>query len=719
MTRICCPVFEIAPFTGGGIGTWIANTLDAYRGADLRFEILFYGRQNISATEFAAVYPGVIFHTVDIDDPGSGVVLPGQPAHGQGMASAKMWTSYVLMRKLEQLERDTGPFDVIEFIDWSGPGYCTMQQKALGRLFQSTDLVVRLHGTDGVLRCYEPRPWSYENLVVSDLEHEAILRADYCVSHLSTVARHFQSHYRLSDEWFDRCVIELPPVKSPASAKSTIVPALGTHICFTSKFQGVKRPTIFTQGVAELIRSEQRFSGNAVFAAFVSDELEAAAIREIIPDDAKQRFIFMTEGTSAARDKVIAAGIAVFSGVFETFCFAAYEASLMGAVVVLNSANPAFGDGTPWVEGVNCLKYDGTVSGLAATLRRIIPDQGDELGSHGLSPIVYNHAKVPYWGRVSKVSTPTVRGGVVPLSVIIPNHGGGTDLLHQIADVIRQSRIKCEIVVADKGSTDPVTAKALELIESSQGPENEHEGKVLRRAHNATYSALMNAGIAAATHDIVAILPLHQRDTSGFLSDAAAAISRGACDVVLPSIRVLEWADDLDIRSFWFPVGGSRRSSFVSNRLGFGALVTRRDLLTQQRFDECLEREWTWDVLLRLAYAGASMTIDVDRGINVTQEDLDHWGAWDEYPRRRHVEAIRRNAWQMQGRRHDFPWNCIGDLEITSAEWYIARDELGYTRWEREKTREFRDRLASLSNESVRHATYQLMGTIKRKLWRR
>src|SRR5262245_33628537 len=135
--RVCFVTFEIAPFTGGGIGTWMRNTLRAYAGRGVAFEVLFFGQPHIDPAAFSAFYPDVVLHQIDIDCLPPGLLEPCQLQRSAFEFHAA-WRSYVLMRMLQKLEQETGSFDVIEFVDWSGAAFHSLQSKRLGQSFQSS-----------------------------------------------------------------------------------------------------------------------------------------------------------------------------------------------------------------------------------------------------------------------------------------------------------------------------------------------------------------------------------------------------------------------------------------------------------------------------------------------------------------------------------------------------------------------------------------------------
>src|SRR5262249_42599249 len=120
--RVCFVTFEIAPFTSGGIGTWLRNTLETYRRQDCVFEVLLFGQPCIERTAFALVSPDVALHQIDLENMPEQTIAPWQ-AQRRDFDSFAAWRSYAVMRALQRLEHERGPYDVIEFIDWSGVAF--------------------------------------------------------------------------------------------------------------------------------------------------------------------------------------------------------------------------------------------------------------------------------------------------------------------------------------------------------------------------------------------------------------------------------------------------------------------------------------------------------------------------------------------------------------------------------------------------------------------
>ena len=112
--RICFATFEVSPFTGGGIGTWLRNTLDAYSGRGAQFEVVYYGADPIDPIAFAKRFPGVIFRGLDMTAPWAEAMPTDGPLFQSGLDTISQWRSYVLAMALKHLERTTGAYSVIE-----------------------------------------------------------------------------------------------------------------------------------------------------------------------------------------------------------------------------------------------------------------------------------------------------------------------------------------------------------------------------------------------------------------------------------------------------------------------------------------------------------------------------------------------------------------------------------------------------------------------------
>jgi hypothetical protein len=173
--RICIATWELRHFSPGGIGVLVHNLLTVYGSTpDAEISVLWYGDGSLNGRLFRRAYPHCRFFAVEEwaarDEEADDGIWPPQAAY----RLSRQWQSYRIMRALRAIEREHGPFDVIEFPDHAGPAYATLQEKRLGRGFARSRIAVRLHSTESVLRRYDHRPSDLGNPMVADLERKAL-----------------------------------------------------------------------------------------------------------------------------------------------------------------------------------------------------------------------------------------------------------------------------------------------------------------------------------------------------------------------------------------------------------------------------------------------------------------------------------------------------------------------------------------------------------------
>jgi len=675
--RICFVSFEIAPFTGGGIGTWLKNTLNAYSSRNVQLEVLIFGQPWIDPAVFAMVFPKVTINQIDVDNPPEGIVQPWQPQRANGFDSFAAWRSYILMRALQDLERRTGAYDVIEFVDWHGIGFYTLQEKRLGHAFQSTWLSVRLHATDSVIRDYETRWWSDENLVVADLERQAIQNADIVVAHLWSTVDVVQQHYGFDATWRQKVIVNVPPVHVGLEARSTTaIDPDRTPIVFTSRLQSIKRPDVFIKGACAFLAATPEYKGQIFFAADDADSELRQRVENAIPNDLRHRVSFLPTQSQEVREKLIAQSIAVFPNAFEAFCFAAYEASLLGAVVVLNGSNPGFGDGTPWTDGLNCKKFKETSRELDKALRDVFLTQcrsALDSGGAGFQPVSAIPEETPYWENIPRPSQGhDLKADLeenIQVAVLIPCLGNASELPSVVSSILMEQALPLEIIVLDGRAeeSNPFVFDALERLS------NNHPGivRILRQQVPADYPMLVNIGVELARAPYVAVFPADMLPTPGFLSLAVRALSRSPdYAVVVPAMRVIDPDNRSKSDGYWMPLGEAVHSGLFVNRLGWGSFLARKDIVRSYRMDEVLTSDWCWDFLMRLSFAGQRLLVTSEAGVEATMSAIEEQTSRSELQRRSTIETIRRRYAITTGSAR-VPLSVLGDGELVTAGLYM------------------------------------------------
>jgi GT2 family glycosyltransferase/glycosyltransferase involved in cell wall biosynthesis len=603
--RVCLVTDELYPFTAGGIGRLTHNLIQASldRGAPVEFHVLMtegvpMAPEAVEAHFGHRVKAHVVKPrpegTLSFDEDG---VYPPRYAFTDSDCHAQ---SMDLMLYLKGLADEGMRFDAIEFPDYRGWAFCTLQEKYLGRAFEGTEVVVRLHSTAGVIGHFEPHLPDRQQMGRYELERKALLDAERVIAHLPGIAAFNQRYYGFPESWLQKVDVEFPPVADEAPARPSMEgEAEERDLLFVTKVQWFKRPDVFVRGAALFMRQHPEYRGRAVLACHAPFPEYLASIQRMIPPDLRGRFVF--SGPDKNRDALMARGIVVIPSAYESLNLTAYEASAVGATLVLNAACPSFAPGTPFIDGENCYHFDGTVEALAAALARAWK-------APVLRPVAWK-AAVPYWERPARVlpgKAPVARTRTPRVTVLITNYNLGRYLPETLASVAASSYSELEVVVVDDASTEPFDHEVLARIEHQSA--DGRPVRVVRNPVNRGLPASRNIGIQASTGDY--ILPLDADDciSPTFIELAVKALERHPeFDVVVPSAGYFLSDEALEARQFCdyaLFLGDAPSLGLVANRFSCATSLLRRGLFERFLYNERLTSYEDWDLYLRLALGG-------------------------------------------------------------------------------------------------------------------
>jgi hypothetical protein len=266
---------------------------------------------------------------------------------------------------------------------------------------------------------------------------------------------------------------------------------------------------------------------------------------------------------------------------------------------VLNGACLAFGDATPFVDGENCYKYDGTLDGLAAVMGRAL--RGPDL------PPVSWTVTPSYWEaprRPAPVKSAATKSRAPLVSVVITNDNLGHSLPETLASVGASTWPELEVILVDDASSDPLDRKML------QGMADEAEPgiQLIRSGVKRGLAGARNLGVGAARGEYV--LPLGAGDSIApdFLRRAVTALE--ACadyDGVVPTAGFFTADEQPASGRFtdyvtW--LGDCPSYALVANWISGATSLLRRSLFDRFRYNENLTSYEDWDLYLRLVQAG-------------------------------------------------------------------------------------------------------------------
>lgn len=596
---------ELFPFTSGGIGRVLANMLDAARsaaGGTQGTAVVFLGRA-IDALRFAGRFPGVLL----VEASPSTYLERDEgfryPPTDQYTTHAVHADSVRAMQALKRLEREHGPLRYVEFPDWGAVAFASLQEKRLGLAFASATMAVRLHTSDSMLSATESKPVDRASLALYDLERKALADSDLVIGQVSATAQAMQTFFDFhDDEWLHRLMIDAPPVVLDygACATSSIVPDADTPIVFSSKIQRIKRPDVFVRGCSDFLRKHPDYRGTVHLMAMAPEPVYRDEIACLVPADLTHRFVFQGDAGSEARHALIRRSVCVFPNTFDSFCLAAYEASLSGAMCVVNRANPAFADASPWIDGENCVKFDGTPADLSRGLTRAFA-----------TGTALNVARAPAharpWEAVGERAIEAAGASTErPLvSVLVPHHNLGAYLEDTVRSALASDYANLEVVVVDDASTDAASVAVVERLAASADP----RVRVVCSPQNLGLSATRNVALAHARGTHALTLDADDLIDPRFISIAVKGLERNPdVSFVVPQTAYFDDASRVDPARAPWPqcmtfVGEARASGLLQNRFSTATIMGRVEAFRSLGYDESLSAYEDWDMYLRAVMA--------------------------------------------------------------------------------------------------------------------
>ena len=591
---------EIFPFTAGGIGRVLYNMLKSMDESDRARAVVVLVNHAVSKSKFEAVFPETqLICLNNAEDDIDVRIAQRHPPQRAYSDSPWHWQSAVVLRCLQKLAQ-TESIDYVEFPDWGGLGFCSLQEHRFSGFLSTATMAVRLHSSHTVLMHAEAYTVGLNDLNLSDLERKCLRDCDRIVAQLPHVAESMRLAFGFdTDEWAPRVVVHAPPVliDHHSPVVQTASGRANQDILFTSKVQRLKRPDLFVRGVAGLMQREPGFVGQAVFCAHSRDPSYEAQVLRMIPMEVKDRFVFEASLQSRAREERIAGAIVVMPSVYESFCLAAYEASLLGARLVLNGKNPAFDDDSPWRDGVNCFKFDGTSKGLtAALLRSVDPDLQ-------LEPVKLPNDPWPWLG-LPDATHPWREPTEWPLvSVVVPHFNLGSCLPETLENIATFDYPNLEVVVVDDASTDTASRLLMDLLVDAESSQLLIE----RLPANVGLAAARNVGIRRASVQYILTLDADDLMDTGFVRKAVMAlennpefgvvVTTAAYFIDGEEVPYRHQSDAVDYAVF---TGEARLAGMLENRHSTATAVFRRPLLQQFPYIEDLRCYEDWSLYMRL-----------------------------------------------------------------------------------------------------------------------
>jgi len=632
---------ELAPFYGGGIGTYVSEMAAVLAAAGHEVHIIT-GPHDGVLSRGPAIRPGVRFHCVDLETGDAG--LDAYPAYPMRYAMAVYQTLRQLWAK--------GGFDYIEFPDYHAEGYFAIRAKRTLGDFAGAVLAVRLHSTSWVCReADRDQRLNLELAYIEHMERSAVAEADTVVAPGQRVMEKV-----VGDRGPRRARREIIPLPVDVDrliremgAESRITPRSAApdptgqepEVLFFGKLQHLKGPQdLVAAALLLLARGAQarfRFIGNDSGTGPLGASM-LGHLKSRIPAQFQSRITFDPGRPRSELGKAIrAATVVCFPSRWEAFPMVCLEALALGAPVV---ASDAGGMGEIIQDGVSGVLFPpGDAAAMADALERVLNDAAlrsrlseagpkrvrelcdparvaamvENLVKSALAELAEsaettqrNHAQVD---QRPHPSSPPNSAPSAPLrephpliSILIPYYNLGRYLPQTLASVRAQTFKDYEIVLIDDGSTDPDSIALLDRL----GPDI----RIIRKP-NGGLSSTRNAGLEAARGRWVVPLDADDLIEPTLLENLLAAANRDpGLSYISPLVSYFV-DDPAKPTGGWVPLGPDRDLLIAQNVGGAasGSLIDRAAALEIGGYDQWLTSYEDWEFWCRMAMAGKRGTV--------------------------------------------------------------------------------------------------------------
>lgn len=593
------------PYTTCSAGRAMFNMLRSLSEADRMRATLLTVDVPVDRHSFEATFPHV--RLVEVDTGSGQDLLASSNQHPPARAYSNTlfhWKSACVFRVLSTLSRNTS-VDYVEFPDEGGLAFCTLQECRLRGFLPGALIAVRVHMSHTAHLHAEAKPLAIDDLNVSDLERKCLRDCDCVVVQTAALGESVRQMFGLAqEEWSQRVVCHAIPAVidfhlTPPSATPS---SLDQAIVFVSTLERFERPDLFLRGVAGFMQANPAYSGTMILAGAGLDQAYAAQVQRLVPSSLIERVRVEPALGRRELEALISRATVVFSRGYGSVCLAAFEASLLGARVILNEKNTAFGDATGWIDGINCLKFDGTVLGLMRTLERNAKQNVE------LEPLHVPNSAWP-WICAPRVQRAWRAPDVLPIvSIVVPHYDLGNYLGETLESLNAQTYENIEIIVVDDASTDARSKLAIDLLARNSDPRL----KVVRLVSNVGLAAARNIGVQHAIGKYVLTLDADDLIHPSFLTVGVSALEN--CPefdiVVTPAGYFLDGESAplasvvTDFCDYAVFSGEAVVAGLIENRFSTATALFRKSALERFAYDESLNCYEDWSLFMRMCDAG-------------------------------------------------------------------------------------------------------------------
>ncbi|MFL5357140.1 glycosyltransferase [Archangium sp.] len=603
--RLCLVSKELAPFSEGGVGTYVAQACRAFATAGHEVHVLTLPHPGLERAR--ELFPGVRVHVAECDEgPGRMGACRNEP----------MRHALAVYHSLQALHA-CHPFDFIEFPELGGEGAFALRAKRTLGALQSAVLAVRLHTPSAELRALNRLAGLDMDSACQEYQEEVSIReADVVLSPTHALLERVTRRLGLQRPGV---VIPCPFIAETGSPHGG-APRERTgraRILFSGRLEYHQGLQVLIDAAVRLLEKqldvEVRLIGADTSTGPFGRSMKQWLERRI-PPAWRNRFHFEPPGPHGPpRSALREATVCCFPTLREDFPDECLRAMSEGAVVVGGTAS---GLGELLEDGRSGLLFpSGDALRLAEVLERALTDEPLRRTVREEAPQRLATCCAPerFVARTEELlarlascreprpprPSPRKAPGQAPdVSILVPYYNMGRYLPETLRSLRAQTFEDYEILLVDDGSTDPASQRLVEELEGTP------KLRIIRKP-NGGLSSARNAGLREARGRW--ILPVDPDDLLAptFLEKAVDVMSRSPGLGYTTALVSYFTEDPRQPIGGWVPWGMARDALCVENVASTCTALMERGLVEELGgYDEWLTSFEDWDVFCAMAERG-------------------------------------------------------------------------------------------------------------------
>ncbi len=312
---ICFYTYEFFPFTSGGCGTYIRQTVDIL-SLKYKIIILIYNTKSITnkIDRFYKYNPNVlVFRVQDLVSP---------KLKSFNIYKQRSWEFFQALKKLTTLHQ----IDIVELFEYVGIGYYTLKRRQF--LLKNIKYITRAHGPMKIIDYFENDfKYNLSRKIMYQMEKYSLKNADIRIFPSKEIIKDYSYFYHHN---FYKLSNKILPPYTGYIKKNSLSCHKPKFFLYYSNLKRIKSPETFINAAIIFLRNNPKSKYSFIVAGgdslYKKNFTYKDRLTSMIPDDLQPRFIFTGKINHTELNRYLRqTKAAVITSKWESFSLVFYE----------------------------------------------------------------------------------------------------------------------------------------------------------------------------------------------------------------------------------------------------------------------------------------------------------------------------------------------------------------------------------------------------------